>query len=81
VSPEPAATDEVWDDDGGEEELSKRDQMIGTLEAYLNSSVLPEKGRKHVRLAVENPQGYSDADLEDLLTKCRKSAGEEGGAA
>ncbi|MDY7026692.1 MAG: hypothetical protein SVR04_00185 [Spirochaetota bacterium] len=81
VSPEPAATDEVWDDDGGEEELSKRDQMIGTLEAYLNSSVLPEKGRKLVRLAVENPQGYSDADLEDLLTKCRKSAGEEGGAA
>lgn len=81
VSPEPAAADEVWDDDGGEEELSKRDQMIGTLEAYLNSSVLPEKGRKLVRLAVENPQGYSDADLEDLLTKCRKSAGEEGGAA
>jgi len=82
VSPaEPAAGDDVWDDAGGEEELSERDQMIATLEGYLNSSVLSEKGQKLVGLAVENPQGYSDADLEYLLTKCRKSAGEEGGAA
>lgn len=77
---QPTVPDAVWGKDSGEE-MSERDLKISTLEGYLNSDVLPEAGIRQVRIAVENPQGYSDADLDELLRKCRISAGEEGGAA
>ena len=74
VSPQQEAeapADDEWEDVAEED---PRQQMVETLEAWLNTSVLPEKGIAAVQDAVDNTENYTNEQLQKLLEKCENAA-------